>query len=132
MKIVVQNEKEKELLKRFVDLLIKDDGLDALEIHDGELANDSGEFQRLNTDEYKLLYEEFRDRSITIDENIEEMLFENDDVITGTCKVCGIPTCGRVNDEPVTYSDYLHSMSKEQQDNWLCLTCYEKQQETPA
>lgn len=132
MKIIVQNEKEKDLIKRFVDLLTEDYGLDALEIHDDEMSKYPDEIPRLNADECKLLYEEFRDRSITIDENIEEMLFENDDVITGTCKVCGIQTCGRVNGESVTYSDYLHSMSKEQQDNWLCLTCYEKQQETPA
>ncbi|WP_276918677.1 hypothetical protein [Aneurinibacillus aneurinilyticus] len=132
MKIIVQNEKEKDLIKRFVDLLTEYYGLDALEIHDDEMSKYPDEIPRLNADEYKLLYEEFRDRSITIDENIEEMLFENDDVITGTCKVCGIQTCGRVNGESVTYSDYLHSMSKEQQDKWLCLTCYEKQQETPA
>lgn len=132
MRIIVQNEQEKELIKRFVNILTKDGGLDALEIHDDEISTEQDCFTRLNTDEYRLLYEELRDRVITIDENIEEMLFEDDDVITGTCKICGIPTCGRVNGEPVTYSDYLHSMSKEQQDNWLCLTCYKKQQETPA
>lgn len=82
--------------------------------------------QLVQGDEYRLLHDCFVNADIEVDNAIKEMYFECDDVITGTCHVCGTQTTGTANGDDVTYSEYLEFYSKEQQESWFCEDCYLK------
>jgi len=124
MQIIVNNEKEKDLIKRFIKALVELDGIEEVERidHEGDLDE-----TYVWSDEYRLIGENLCGIKIIIDNSIREMEFDDSSVITGQCVICGVHTEGTANDDDITYSEYLSYMSKEQQDNWKCETCYLKE-----
>jgi hypothetical protein len=126
MKILVANEQEKDLLRRFIKCLHETDSFDDIENNDH--IGDIEEYF-LSTDEHKLIAENLFYGIVMVDESIDELTFEDDTCITGTCKKCGIQTEGTSNGDTVTYSEYLNSRSKERQNNWICESCYLEERE---
>jgi hypothetical protein len=117
MKIVVANEKEKELIMNFIKAMQDLDMFNEMESLDH-----SEERIYLSTDQYRVISDNLH--SVEIDKNEEEMTFDDDTCITGTCKKCGVTTEGTSNGDSITYVEYLRSRSEEQQSTWLCETCY--------
>jgi hypothetical protein len=124
MKILVANEQEKDLLRRFIKCLHETDSFDDIENND-HIGDKEEDF--LSTDEHKLIAENLFYGIVMVDESIDELTFEDDTCITGTCKKCGVQTEGTSDGETISYSEYLDSISEERQKNWLCETCYRKE-----
>ena len=121
MKVIVNNEKEKELLEKLFDVMYELDGISALENIDNEEKP-----AYLQSDEYRLIQDNLGKNAIVVDDREQEMFFDDDDCITGTCVSCKTATMGTSNGDAVSYSEYLRLMSIESQLNWLCEDCYNK------
>jgi hypothetical protein len=123
MKIIVKNDKERDLIKRFIKALVELDGIEEVEKidHEGDLDE-----TYVWSDEYRLIREELSTVKIDIDEYIKEMTFDDSSVVIGKCMNCGVQTEGTSNDEEITYSEYLYYMSDEIQNTWKCEKCFIK------
>lgn len=128
MRIVVQNEKEKELIRRFIRVLVEMDAIEEVEKLDHDTTG-CIDVIFLQSDEYRLIRENLHSGMIHIDQTINEMTFDDSSIITGTCSKCETVTEGTSNDDDITYTEYLEYNSKEKQDNWLCESCYLTQKE---
>jgi len=122
LKIVVANQAEKELLKRFVK------GMSDLSIYD--------EFHKIDVEcleekcyfpdcrELDILEGAFNDAMIEVDESESDIYLEENSIITGTCRFCKVGTTGMENDDDISYTDYLKMMSQEEQEKWACSECF--------
>lgn len=123
--IIVQNDTEKELLKKWIDHM-RDTGLDVLESDDHDYSAEHDCDQALQSDEWQVISNSLCGWcNIEVNPNEPEMEFDDTECVTGKCVVCGEWTTG-TEDDRLTYSDYLHYLSDEQQKKWLCEDCYRK------
>jgi hypothetical protein len=128
MKIVVANQAEKDLIKRLLNVMHEFDILDYIheqttkEIDPLKGSNTNDDFI-IWSDEANILREELYLPFIEIDEKIRDIRVEGE-LITGTCKFCGIETMGIGEDaEDCTYEEYVKYQSEESQKKWRCTEC---------
>jgi rRNA maturation protein Nop10 len=123
MKIVVNNEAEAALVKKLLNVINDLDMFEEIKRKDAE----TGCVPILNHHECKILRDEFfcGSLSVVVDPKEQEIAVE-DDMITGTCVVCGAQTSGVDPNryDEISYTDYLRLMSPEVQGNWKCEDCH--------
>lgn len=124
MKIVVANESEKKLLEKLIEEFHECDIAD--EIH--KITFDCDPLHCFTEDEATIINYAFDQCKVVIDEKEKDILLEEDDMITGTCKFCGVQTTGMSDDcyDAISYEDYLKLMSPEEQEKWTCYECYRR------
>jgi len=119
MRIVVNNEQERELVKRFLRMTYDNDLFNEL-----ERINIENDVHDLDSAEYQVLEWAFNLAKITIDKTEREMELDETDCITGFCRVCECQTEGMGDcHDDVTYSEYLRLMSADVQAEWICEDC---------
>ncbi len=120
MKTIVSSEAEKELIRRFIEVV---NDLDR--IKDIENVDSNTKQQSISSDEYRFIENGFLNCKIEID-NVLHPITQDNDIITGTCSECGVETEGTYDQNDVSYDDYLGYNTKESQKDWLCEECEEK------
>ncbi|WP_227937714.1 hypothetical protein [Alkalihalobacillus deserti] len=105
MKIIVQNEKEIDLVNRFLK--------DILDQHTQKSS------PSLNEDEYRLLIHSLEGATISLDPAEEEMTFSKDDIMSR------IMNCrsGSRNDT-ITYADYSDQQNQPMNEIWENNACW--------
>lgn len=121
MKIIVNNEAEKDLVKKLLKTM-----------RDYDILNDFREYENsaaaVFTDGEISFLEEALDSRILVDGK-ERQLYAEHDIVTGICSVCGTVTEGIEDREDIGYSEYLEITSEESQKKWLCEECTMKASE---
>jgi hypothetical protein len=113
MKIVVNNEQERLLARKFINAINEYCSIE--EVIDPEF---------LDHNQCRILRYELAHQRVVVDQLEPEIILEDTDFITGTCRICGCRTSGVYEDYGVvTYSNYLQLMSPEEQSNWICDEC---------
>lgn len=115
MRIIVQNEKEAELMERLVmdmdayglDEYVKLDAIDG----EGISKNDS-----------LFLQYAFTAAKIEVDTAVEAM-YCCSDIVTGKCCKCGVATSGVVDEAEITYEEYLAYEKARKDDALYCADC---------
>ena len=120
MKILVNNEKEQDLVRRFLKSMRELDMISELLDRDQDCKT---EF--LNSDESHFFDDMLLNACVEIDPSVAE-LFAEHHILTGTCAVCGQETEGTIDGNDISYSDYLDSQSLEIQGDWRCESCWGK------
>ena len=124
MKIIVNNEREKELLLKFIEAL-DEQMLDTMQYEDEKYARENDDTQYLDSDDYDFLKDGFYNCKIEVDNSVRELCIEHWN-ITGICTVCGCETTGTIDGEDIGYYEWLEMQNKS---NLECETCYFKERE---
>lgn len=125
MKIIVNNEKEQALIKKFIKEFRECDI--AHEIH--RISCEDEPLAGLGSDEATIIDFAFDQCRIVVDEQEKSILLEEDDMVTGTCVVCGTKTHGMSDCyDDITYEQYIDMMSSEEQEKWLCEECFQEKE----
>lgn len=124
MKIIVNNEKEKELLLKFIEAL-HEQMLDTMQYEDEKYARENNDVQYLDSDDYDFIKDGFYYCKVEVDNNVQELCIEHWNIV-GTCTVCGSQTMGTIHGEDIGYYEWLEMQNK---NNWKCETCYFKERE---
>lgn len=125
VKIIVQNEKEKDLINKFLDMMING-VLDQVSEIDYKQSIEDGENPFLNSDEYLFLDNGFYWSDIIVNDTEKPMIIHPSN-ITGECVGCGSNTEGTLDGYDIDYEEYLKLNSKEVRENWLCENCMVKE-----
>lgn len=122
MRIVVSNEQEADLIRRFLNDGHEHSIMDLLK---SEIAKYPDDQPELEGEDFRILAEAvfWGGPTIEIDLKEEELRFEDDDWVTGKCIHCGTHTIGSANDEPLTYSGWKWLDSPETRVKWRCEEC---------
>ncbi len=125
MKIVVNNEQEKELVYRFLRAVNELDLLEDFEKVDEEYATEKSP-QFLSSAEYTLLRDNLHIlyTEIEVDETIKQMEFDDNNIVQGTCVDCGVHTEGFADGRTISYKEYLEIMNDTE--NNRCEDCYQR------
>ncbi|SFM09552.1 hypothetical protein [Pelosinus propionicus] len=128
MKIIVANQAEKDLITRLFNAMHEFGILEY--IHKETTKDTSPRDGTVNDDDFiiwsneaDILREEICYPRIEIDKNESDIKVEGE-LVTGTCRFCGITTRGIGEDsEGCTYEEYVDYQSQESQNNWRCTEC---------
>lgn len=125
MKIIVANQAEKDLIMRLLNVIHE---FDILEYIAEQTTKENGPLDGNNDfiiqeDEADILREETCYPRIEIDKNESDIRVRSE-LITGTCRFCGLETTGIGEDcEGCTYEEYVDYQSEEKQKSWHCTEC---------
>lgn len=125
MKIIVNNEKEKEIIERFLSAL-EEHMLDVIRIEDDKYASDNNDEAYLLPEMYDFLLDGIVNCKIECDEKVSEMYTEHYN-ITGKCVECEKNTEGTFDGNDVSYLEYLEYYDTKSINSWKCETCYFKE-----
>jgi hypothetical protein len=123
MKILVNNDKEKELVKRFLIAMRELDGIDGIVELDEKTAD--GDDLYFQADDRLFLEDAINNAKVEVNEKVYPLCVEHYHV-TGTCVDCGTQTEGTVDGEDISYEDYLEMTSPERLKEWKCESCQNK------
>ncbi|ARF67860.1 hypothetical protein B7C51_08500 [Paenibacillus larvae subsp. pulvifaciens] len=87
MKITVNNADEQKLIQRFIDAL--HEHLSEVKNADNKLSFKYSVQPYLGSHEYNLLHENLQEIKVEIDLKEKPLTFDDDDIITGHCAICG-------------------------------------------
>lgn len=128
MKIIVANEQEKALIKRFLKAMKELDGVDTIVELDTETA--SGDEQYFEGDDRIFLEDAISYAVVEVDETVSDICVEHHH-LTGTCSVCGTQTEGTEDGDDISYADYLEMTSPEAMKEWKCYECWQQDMSEP-
>ncbi|PZM62593.1 hypothetical protein [Paenibacillus dendritiformis] len=123
MKIVVANESEARLMRDYLTTMHELGIIDLMEEEDGSHPDE----QVLNANDYRAIRDAVAGDQIkvVVDAEEDDICYEDNDFIVGTCIRCGTETQGLIDPETVTYERYLKMMDN--QKDWHCYECQRKQ-----
>ncbi|MEV2910683.1 hypothetical protein ABNF65_19235 [Paenibacillus larvae] len=122
MKITVNNADEQKLIQQFLDAL--HDHLSEVEDADNKLSSKYSVQPYLGNHEYNLVHENLQEIKVEIDRKEKPLTFDDDDIITGECSICGKHTIGTINEAPLPYAEYVWLTSEESRKDWRCESCF--------
>lgn len=125
MRIIVNNQSEADLIKKFLDACHE---LGVADLMEQEDAEQNGTEQMLDADDYRILGEAvfFETPAIEVDPKESELRYHSDDFVTGTCVHCSTETMGTWMDDPLTYESLKDMNSEEYRKKWRCEDCQKK------
>lgn len=125
MRIIVNNEQEADLIRRFLDDGHEHSIMDLLQAEIAKYPEDQPELEGAD---FRILAEAvfWGNPKIIVDQKEEEMRFEDDDWVTGYCVHCYTHTTGSSNGDPLTYGTWKWLDSHETRSKWRCEDCAKK------
>ena len=121
MKIIVNNEREKELLQRFIEML-NEDTISIIEEFDHSHSLDE---VYLSADDYDFIRDGFNCCDV-VDDSKEKQLYIEHHNIVGVCSICNSDTSGTIDGNDISYWEWL-DMCNSDKSEWKCETCYFKE-----
>lgn len=123
MKIVVNNETEKQYLECILHALVDCDAVGAMEDVLNELEPD----ERPGRAYINLFIEAFLLRyhvPIEVDSKEPHFEYEDGDFVSGKCRICGTWTMGVEDNVDLSVVEVDRLFSRKEQEDWLCDSCY--------
>ena len=127
MKIIVNNESEQKLLRRFLDLMHDLDGVEEMSKIDDEF-DDANESTYLEGGDALFLERAVLEAKVVIDNSESPICIEHDN-LQGTCAVCGTATDGTIDGDDISYDEWLDYHSESGLKQWKCEGCLNKSEE---
>lgn len=124
MKIIVNNDSEKKLLRRFLDAMHDLDGIEALTKMDGEYDDKPC----LEGDDELFLRQAIYEATVVVDDTVPQICVEHWN-LQGACVVCGGATDGTIDGDDISYDEWLDYTSESGRKSWKCEGCYGKAEE---
>ncbi|GBF73149.1 hypothetical protein PA598K_01434 [Paenibacillus sp. 598K] len=127
MRIIVNNQHEATLIKKFLDAAHELGIADLMEQEDATSSQEANEQQLLNSSDYRIVAEAifWGGPKIEVDASEDELRYEDDDWVTGTCIHCGSETMGTGDGmDPLTYERWIEMNSAESRKKWRCDSCH--------
>ncbi len=119
MKITVSTEKEKELVKKFIE-----------ELHDSCILEDlNDDVIRVVVDDTDVEFVMNGLREAVVEVGETSSLMHDDDIVIGVCVVCGDETHGTIDGDDIDDDEWQEYCSEITRNQWKCSKCYELDQE---